>query len=206
MTKKVFLLFLFCIFLSTQTASADETENSASLTKLGINYIEKGDRKNALQVLKKAVKIAPDYPFAHLYLGRVYFLMQDPENAVREFSIFKEKMGPVSKMSEEMKTLYREGLHSICEIYFVLKMYEDCKEKIDEILSFDPNDQTALYNLGVYYYVYEHSRPKAYQSFKKAIDINPASSTSKRAEYAIEFMRTNPDSRVAPDFSFIDKE
>jgi cytochrome c-type biogenesis protein CcmH/NrfG len=77
---------------------------------------------------------------------------------------------------------------------------------LDNMLRLDPKDQGTYYSMGVYYYKFEHSRSKAYQAFKKALDLDPRSSVGKAAFYAIEFMRNNPDSRVAPDFSFINQE
>lgn len=182
-----------------------DKSNYIILTALGSVYIEKGERKKALKSLNNAVTINPDYPLAHFFLGRLYFLMQESEKAVAEFSIFTEKMVISPETNDETKKFYINKLHYICETYFTLKRYALCRKKIDTILKLDPNNQTALYNLAVYYYVYEHSRPKAYELFKKAQDLDPTTYIAKRAQYAIEYIRTNPDSRVMPDFSFIDK-
>lgn len=176
------------------------------LTALGNVYIEKGDRKKALKFLNNAASIKPDYPLAHFFLGRLYFLMQEPDAAISEFNAFKEKMNISPETDEETKKFYIDKLHYICEVYFTLKQYDLCRKEIDEILKMDSNNQTALYNLGVYYYIHEHSRPKAYELFKRAMDLDPATYIGKRTQYAIEYIRTNPDSRVAPDFSFIDKQ
>ena len=89
-----------------------------------------------------------------------------------------------------------------------LKKREDSEKLkwVDEILKLDPKEQEAYYILGVYYYKHEHSRSKAYQSFNKVIELKPDGRLAKYTRYAIEFMRNNPDSRFAPDFSFIDQE
>lgn len=177
-----------------------------AMTELGYIIQDRGDRKTALDLFKTSVKIAPDYPIAHFYLGRLYFLMRETEEAVSELKIFKEKMRLLPKMDKSTKKMYIDSLYYLSEVYFTLKRYEEARRELEEIIKIDPQEQNAYYNMGVYYYVYEHSRSGAYRSFMKAIDIDPASHVAKSSKYAIEFMRNNPDSRVIPDFSFIDKE
>ena len=84
-------------------------------------------------------------------------------------------------------------------------MYKEFYAVNQQILKMLPDDQIATYNMGVYYYVYDHNGSKAYQFFNKAVNIAPESDLAKKARYAIEFIRANPDSRMAPDFDFIDK-
>jgi len=177
-----------------------------ALTELGWLYQERGDRKNALRLLKTAVRIAPDYSIAHLYLGRIYYLERDYDSAISELGLFKEKMRLLPKMDDKTKKMYMNALYYLSEVYFTLEMYEKAKAEADEILEIDPKEQDAYYLMGVYYYKYEHSRSKAYQSFNKVIELGPDGHLAKYARYAIEFMRNNPDSRFAPDFSFIDQE
>ncbi|MDP3788957.1 MAG: tetratricopeptide repeat protein [Candidatus Omnitrophota bacterium] len=219
--KKIILakappLLIMFFFLSAPLLAQDEellndriAKNSGdyvAMTKLGLIYQDKGDRKDALRLFKKAIKIAPNYPDAHLFLGRLYFVEREYDKAVEELNSFKDKIKYLSETNGEAKKLYINGLHYLSEIYFTLKNYEEARKEIEEILRISPKDLDAHYNLGVYYYTYEHLKSKAYASFNKVIEIEPTSYTAKRAKYAIEFMRANPDSRFAPDFSFIDKE
>ena len=88
----------------------------------------------------------------------------------------------------------------------ILKQYGAFKREADEVLRLDPKDQSTLYNLGVYYYQYAHDRAAAFRSFETARVIEPASPSGQKARYAIEFIRANPDSRFAPDHSFLDQE
>ncbi len=176
-----------------------------ALSMLGRLYQEAGDSKKAAQVLKKAVKIDPAYPSAHFFLGRNYYKAMKDDEAVSEFAVFMEKMDEFSGLSREDREFYVHALDEINEIYFNLKMYEEFRAVNQRILKMLPNDQTATYNMGVYYYIHDHNGSKAYQFFKKAVDLAPDSNFAKKARYAIEFMRANPDSRMAPDFDFIDK-
>ena len=177
-----------------------------ALTQLGSIYQERGNRALAMKFFRNAAKIAPDYPIAHFFLGRALFLTQKADEAIKEFDLFKEKMALLPKMDQETRKMYTNDLHYIAEAYFTLKMYREFRGEIEDILKLDPKDQDAWYALGVYYYVGEHNRPRTYEALKKARDMDPSTDTGKKAKYAIEYIRTNPDSRIIPDFSFLNKE
>ena len=183
-----------------------EKKDYSSMVQLGIEYQDKGDKKKALQLFRDAVKAYPDYPQAHFLLGRSYFMMQKEDEAVAEFGLFMDTMNAYPPVNAEDVKWYIQCLHYISNTCSELKRYDGMKSAINDIIAIDPKNQSAYYNFGVYYYNAEHDRPKAYQKFKKALDLDPNTSTGKRAKYAIEFMRNNPDSRVAPDLSFIDQE
>jgi tetratricopeptide (TPR) repeat protein len=185
---------------------AKDNKDYVAQAQLGSVYQEEGDRKKALKHLKDAVKLRPEYPPAHLGLGRLYFLMQKEDSAIEEFVTFMELMRREPLIDGAQIQIYINGLHYISDVCNNLRRYDTMKAAIDDILKLDPKDQAARYNLGVYYYNGKHSRSQAYQNFKAAIDLNPNSLTAKKAKYAIEFMRKNPDSRVSPDLSFIDQE
>ena len=143
---------------------------------------------------------------SHLFLGRLYYLMRRETDAVREFSVFKEKMALLPKMDTDTKKMYIGNLRYISSIYLTLKMHPECLRTLGEILRLDPKYQDGHYDLGVYYYMAEHSRSKAYDEFKKTLELDPGAYTGKKAKYAIEYIRANPDSRVVADFSFINSE
>jgi len=203
-------------FLSAPAVAQDEdalneriSKNSGdyvALTKLGIIYQDQGHRKEAMRVFKKAIDIAPDYPDARFFIGRLYFIEREFDRAIEELKGYKSKMKSAPNLDEKTKKLYINDLYYLSEVYFLLKRYPEAREELEEILKLSPKEPEAYYDLGVYYYVHEHSRSRAYNNFKKAIELDPSSEAAKSAEYAIEFIRTNPDSRFAPDFSFIDRE
>lgn len=176
------------------------------MVELGITYQDKGENKKALKFFRDAVKAEPEYPQAHFFLGRLYFMMQKEDDAVGEFTSFMEKMKAARQAMAIDAKVAIQYLNTIVDICSDLKRYDVMKDAIAEVIALDPKDQSAYHNLGVYYYNAEHNRPKAYQNFKKAADMDPNTSIGKKSKYAIEFMRNNPDSRVAPDLSFIDQE
>lgn len=176
------------------------------MIRLGLEYQDKGEKNKALKLFKDAVKLDPDYPQAHFFLGKLYYAMQNELAAIDEFTILMEMMKNPRHSGEIDDKAYIQCLHNICDMCSALKRYDEMKVAICEIIARDPENQSAYYNLGVYYYNAERNRSKAYQNFKKAADLDVNTTAGKMAQYAIEFMRNNPDPRVAPDFSFIERE
>jgi tetratricopeptide (TPR) repeat protein len=169
-----------------------------AMTKLGEIYLERQDRPKALSLFEAAVKIAPDYPLAHLYLGRLYFLMRRPDSAIRELNIFKKKMKLLPKTDEATRKMYITSLQYLCEVYFTLGRQEDFYKEIKEILKLDPKNQMAIYNLGIFYYNYRHDRGRAYELLEEVIAVDPESEMADRAKAAIETIRRKPDPRFQP--------
>ena len=188
----------------TLKIAADRNDLPA-ISLLGETYRRKGERSKALKYLQEATILKPSYPDTHLYLGKLYFTLQNFDKSVEEFNAFRGLMKPFVA-NENDKAFYLRGLHEISILYSGFKMYDKFYDVIQEILELSPQDQTATYNMGMYYYMYERNRPKAYEYFKKTVDIKPSSEISAKAKYAIEYMRNNPDPRVEPDMSFIDQE
>ena len=184
---------------------ASDKKDVVAYVLLGDLYRLKGDRRNAVKFLRKAIAIDADYAPAHLVLGNVYVLLQKDGEAVKEFRLFKEKMSG-AELDAQRKAYYVRSLHDIVITCFSIKKYDMAKEALDEILRLEPQDQEAFYNMGVYQYRYKRNRSEAYRAFSKAAEIDANSAIARKAKYAIEFMRSNPDARVEPDFSFIDNE
>ena len=180
-------------------------KNASALSLLGEVYRKKRDYKKAVKFLNRAISADPKYPISYIYKGKLYFSMQKFDEVAAEFDLFVDTMKPLIA-DEETRDFYISSLHDISMTYFELKNYDRLRIVIDEILRLSPKDQTALYNLGVYYYIYERNRSRAYVYFSKVIDTDGSNPTAAKARYAIEFMRINPDARISPDFSFIDQE
>ncbi len=179
--------------------------DAQALAMLGEIYRRKGERNKALKFLQRAVTLKPSYPPAHLYLGKLYFMTQDLDKAAEEFNVFRKLMKPLIA-DDNSRDRYLKGLHDISILYTDVKMYAEFYDVLKEILEISPQDQTATYNMGIYYYLHERNRSRAYEYFKKAISIDPSDSVAAKAKYAIEFIRTNPDPRIEANLSFIEQE
>jgi tetratricopeptide (TPR) repeat protein len=174
-----------------------------ALTQLGRIYWKTDRRRDAIGFFRKALRIAPDYPIARLFLGKAYFFERKPEKGLQQFEIFKEKMDLLPELSREAKRNYIHNLHYICYIYYTRKDYEKTMAECRKILDLDPGDLRAHLNLGVCYYVHLHNKSKAYSRFKKVLEEAPGSKEAGSARYYIDYMRRNPDHRTSPDMSFI---
>lgn len=184
---------------------AANDKDLSALSMLGETYRRKGDRTKALKYLQKAMALDYSYPYSHLYMGKLYFTMQNFDVAAKEFEEFRE-LGRSRASGQRNDGEYLGGLHDISILYMGFKMYDNFLDVNNEILSLSPQDQAANYNMGIYHYTVQRNRPRAYEYFKNVIAINPSSGISAKAKYAIEYMRTNSDPRMEADFSFIDQE
>lgn len=202
MTRTIILIVIISLFAGAVLSNDNDVVQT---TRLGEECMEKGDRDKAVRYFNKAVSINPQYPIPYFYLGKLNYSMNKPDEAAAQFDKYIERMRPLA-VNDASREAYLEDLHDISQIYFGLKRRGEILKVLNEILGIAPADQTAIYNMGIYNYIYEHDRPKGYKYFLKAIEIDPASYIAGKARYAIEYMRSNPDSRIEPDFSFIDKE
>ncbi|MDP8298845.1 MAG: tetratricopeptide repeat protein [Candidatus Tantalella remota] len=178
----------------------------AALNQLGQVYWDICNRRAAIKLFRKVAKRAPDYPPAHLFLGKAYIFERKPEKAIAQFEIFKEKMALLPKMDEDAVDFYASALHYISYIYFTMKKYDDVITECKKIIELKPDDQRAYYNLAVCYYVKYNSRSKAYAQLQKVIELDPTDRISDQAKYYIDYMRRNPDSRIIGDFTFLREE
>ena len=175
-----------------------------AITQLGLIYWEKNKRKKSMQLYKKAIRIAPDYPEAHMLLGKYYVFEKNPKKGLKEFKIFKEKMLLLPKEKDQKtKDYFVSNLHYICSIYSILKKYEELIKECKYIITIDSKEQLAYYNLAVVYYKHYNKVSVAYDKLKKIIEIDPNTDIAKNAQFLIDYMRKNPDSKSLPDFSFL---
>ena len=176
-----------------------------AVLQLGQIRWERGRRREAMKFFSRCVKMAPEYPTAHLYLGKAYAFLKDMKKAAQEFRLFKEKMDRLPPMDEETVDFYVSALHYISYIHSVAKEYALAVKENEKILQLRPDDQGARYNLAIaYYYLGKTSR--AYDELRKAVDIDPVSDVADMAKYCIEYIRSNPDPRMKKDLSFLERD
>ena len=174
-----------------------------AITQLGEIYWEKNKRRMAFKLFKKAVKIAPEYSVAHFSLGRSYFFNKKHDKAIEEFNIFKEKMASLPTINDDTTEFYVSNLHDIVYMYSTLEKYESMVGELRQIIKLKPDDQRAYYNLAVCFYQHRRSPYLAYEQLQKLIEIDKNSKIAKRAEFFIEFIRSNPDPRFDIDYTFM---
>ncbi len=174
-----------------------------ALTQLGEIYWHRDKRKDALKLFKKVVKLAPNFPTAHLFLGRAYFFAQKYDEAAGEFRLFKKKMKLLPDTDEATADFYISALHTISYYYSSQKRYDKMARECKEIIRLRPDDQVARYNLAVCYYKYYRKLRQAYSELKKVIKIDGEAHIAEEAKFFIDHMRKNPDPRFSSDISFM---
>lgn len=174
-----------------------------AITQLGEIYWERDKRREASKLFQRATKIAPDYPTAHLFLGKSLFFSQKYKRALKEFSLFRKKMKMLPEMDDDTLDFYISALHSISYFYSSLKRYDKMARMCKEIIALRPDDQSAHYNLAICHYKHYRNRSRAYNELKKVIEIDYATVIADKAEYFIAYIRRNPDPRFTADFTFI---
>ena len=174
-----------------------------AISQLGEIYWKWGKKRHAIKLFRRAVRVVPDYPITHLLLGRAYIFENKYKKAVKEFGVFKEKMALIPKMDDDTRGMYISALHYIAYMYFTQKDHEKAFVECKEIISLDPEDADAHYNLAVCYYMYYRNRSAAYGELKKVMELDPNTHLASRAEFYIDYIRRNPDPRFMGDFTFL---
>jgi len=63
---------------------------------LGTVHNELGNKQQALNLLKEAIRLRPDYLKAHYNICKIYSELGDKENTIKEFEIIKKLDGSVA--------------------------------------------------------------------------------------------------------------
>jgi tetratricopeptide (TPR) repeat protein len=176
-----------------------------AMTQLGALYWERRKKFAAIIQFRKALKVNPDYPIPYYFLGEAYFLERKPEKSIANYKLFIEKMDAAADIDGELTEFYISALYRIGGRFGAMKEYEYSLRAFNRIIALDPDDPKAHYNLAVLYYNYFHNRIKAFSELNKVIAMDPESQSAAKAEFFIDYMRRNPDSRITGDFSFMDK-
>lgn len=76
--------------------------------QLGILYAERGDLRQALQPLTRAIEFSPSLPDAHYRLGRAYSLLGEKANAQHEFELYEKTSRAASAELERQRREVRQ--------------------------------------------------------------------------------------------------
>ena len=111
--------------------------------------------------------------------------------AIREYADFltaSHKMNEAISYYEkilEINPKRADVRFSLAVIYFNKQDYAKCEAENNEVLSFDPKNQMALYNLGAVAAT-TGKKDKAKEFWNKVVSINAESETGKLAEQSLE--------------------
>jgi Flp pilus assembly protein TadD len=113
-------------------------EMAAAYHNLGIVYLTEQKYHDAVQVLAKAVKLAPNEPGAWVVQGLAYYELYEPQKAVAAFRTAL-RLSPADKNAQ----LY------LGKAQIQMRDYEGAAQTLGKLAKSSPNDQTVTYNLGV---------------------------------------------------------
>lgn len=113
-------------------------EMSNAYHNLGIVYLAEHKYRDAVQVLEKAVMLAPNEPGGWFVQGLAYYELYEPRNAVTAFRTAL-RLSPADKNVQ----LY------LGKAQIQMRDYEGAAQTLEKLVKSSPNDPTVLYNLGV---------------------------------------------------------
>ena len=136
--------------------------NSATYwNSFGLTCYESGKYKDAIDAYKRAIKVDPDYTYAHLNLGVAYLKSHMQKDAIEALKRLI-RIDPGDAMVH-----YNIGI-AYCEN----GKYKDAIDAYKQAIRINPDFVDAHYNLGVAYYESGKSKD-AIDAYKQAIKIDP---------------------------------
>ncbi len=116
-------------------------DNSAPLnTNHGAAYLNLDQTEEARKLLKKALKIDPNYPEAHYFMGNLYFLEFSVSNALRHYN-----------EALKLKPEFRDALYMRAAAHTELGKYREALRDYEAVLDLDPGLESASYHMAVVY-------------------------------------------------------
>ncbi len=119
----------------------DNPNDLDALNLLAIAYRLKGDFDEAMRILKKALKIDPNYPETHYHLGLLYYESGNYLKAIEEFYKAIENYLP------REKGWISDAYTALGETFYKLGMVDDAIRSWKKALEIYPKNRRARYYL-----------------------------------------------------------
>ncbi|MCK4852253.1 MAG: tetratricopeptide repeat protein, partial [Candidatus Omnitrophica bacterium] len=121
---------------------ADPRDHVAA-TRLGEVYWQKGKKKAAIKLFRRAIRAAPEYSPPYFFIGKAYFFEKKPEKGTAQFDIFERKMDVLISSDKSLTDFYVSCLYHMSYLYSTLKRYEDVAGGYKKIIKIKPDEQKA---------------------------------------------------------------
>ena len=156
--------------------------DAAAYLNMGLAYGKKQQHQQAIEAMKKAIDLNPDYALAHFHLGAIYNSLGKKTEGQKEIDTLKtldttlatrlEGESNLGKTEKKAKDLLVKGMDQL-----KVKEYEEARITLEEAVKADPNSPTAHINLA---FAYRHLKEpeKAIGSLKEAIQLKPDDSVA----------------------------
>ncbi len=135
--------------------------------KLGVCFYRKGHLRHALEAFQRVASGPNSHALANYFIGLIHMYLGNDEDAAKGFEAFK-----VQSEESIIANMY------LAQLRVKAKKYEEALPLLLELAEQTPHFAEVHYMLGTVYYGM-HDNAKAVQSFRKALDINPADERTK---------------------------
>jgi tetratricopeptide (TPR) repeat protein len=149
------------VFYINRSISADP-ENAKAYFQKGMALKELGDSANAVAAFQATIEKDPDYFEGYIQLANIYGAHKDPL-AVQYYNT------ALQKRPNDPQVLYGLGL-----FYQNMGDVKNARKTYNDLVSVDPKNVYAVYNLGYLALVLENKPRDAQPFFDKALTMQPA--------------------------------
>ena len=147
-------------FVNYDRATQLNPRNTRPQYKRGLARLSAGQYQKALEEFNSIIDQHPNYALAYEGQGRAFFLLNDPERALRSFQ------KAISMDSDLWRTCGYLGI-----LYDKQKQHESAKKKHLQAIQLRPNEGALYNNLGIsYLMVFDYDG--AVHAFKTALEKN----------------------------------
>jgi len=142
-----------------------DSENKDIFYYLAKSYASNNQYKQAMEAFKKCIEIEFNFPLAHFELGKIYEIILDEENAIKEYEI-------ANKYIEEFDININELNYRIGLLYFRNNQYKEALLPFREYVINNLDDYESMDILGQIL-IYEERFPEAIEIYMQLLEIYP---------------------------------
>jgi tetratricopeptide (TPR) repeat protein len=143
---------------------------------LGNLYSDYGDLQEGLRFLRKSIELDPKFELAYYYLGQLYEKLQDPFKAEEMYLTFIRQQAKTAILDENAL----QGYLALGHLYKKQGQYLQASAILQQYLQKDPSNEEVYACLGEIYTLMEDWE-KAFQCWKKVLELEPESELAKEA-------------------------
>jgi Tfp pilus assembly protein PilF len=168
--KYIFIVIILVAFhfgCASHPKTVEEPQTSeqhqfALLIKKAKEFMQQQQYEKAINKYREAVKMRPELPEPHNYIGICYFQLG-------EFRLARETF----KKAISLKPDFAYAYNNLGTAYYAQSHFDEAEEAFNEALKLNAKIASAYHNLGNIYLA-RNEREKAIEYYKKAFQINPA--------------------------------
>jgi len=161
----IVLVFMICSILSFSCAKVDQTSKedlkiADYYLNLGTNFGKLGKYQEAVDALKKTIRIKPDHADAHYKLSFVYAKLGNNQEEVDAL-----------KKTIRIKPDHADAHYNLGSAYAELGKYQEAVDSIRQAIRIKPDFADAHYNLGLVYMILK-DKSSALDEYKVLKDLD----------------------------------